>query len=332
LYMRQYPETRLEDLLIYTTSQTHSLGEKAGLVLGLSTRALEVTLDNNFGLRGETLRHALEEDAEAGKKPFILIATVGTTSSGGVDCLPEIRDVVKHHQYLWIHIDAAWAGMTFSCPEYRKIGHLPTINEFAHSFCTNFHKWGLVNFDASSLWVRHRTSLTNALDITPEFLRTKQGDAGTVIDYRNWHLGLGRRFRSLKIWFVLRGFGVQGIQKYIRRAIELNNMFASLVRSSHQFALVTPPSYALTVFRLEPQLQASQSLSTESLNKLNKHFFSRILARTDILMTQTQLDGIFCIRFAVGAARTDETHIQRAFNLLCVEAETTMRMFEGVRT
>jgi aromatic-L-amino-acid decarboxylase len=330
IYMRQYPETRLEDLVIYTTSQTHSLGAKAGLVLGLSTRALEVTLDNNFGLRGETLRYALVEDAVAGKKPFILIATVGTTSSGGVDCLSEIHDVVRHHQYLWVHIDAAWAGMSFACPEYHEIGHLNTINKFAHSFCTNFHKWGLVNFDASSLWVRDRTSLTNALDITPEYLRTKHGDAGTVIDYRNWHLGLGRRFRSLKIWFVLRSFGVQGIQKYIRRTVDLNNMFASLIRSSHQFTLVTPPSYALTVFRLGPTSQTSQLLNTESLNKLNRHFYGRISARTDILMTQTQLDGIFCIRFAVGAARTDETHIHRAFNLLCAEAEMTVKMF-GVR-
>jgi len=218
--------------------------------------------------------------------------------------------------------------MSFVCPEYRELGHLKSINEFAHSFCTNFHKWGLTNFDASSLWVRDRTHLTNALDITPEFLRTKHGDAGTVIDYRNWHLGLGRRFRSLKVWFVLRSFGVQGIQKYIRRTIELNNMFASLIRSSHQFVLVTPPSYALTVFRLEPKSDVSQPLNTESLNNLNKRFYNRISARNDILMTQTQLNGIFCIRFAVGAVRTHETHIQHAFDLLCAEAELTTRFLE----
>ncbi|KIM79842.1 hypothetical protein PILCRDRAFT_10021 [Piloderma croceum F 1598] len=328
LYLRRHPETRHEDLVIYTTSQTHSLGAKAGLVLGLSTRALEVTADDNFGLRGETLRHAFLEDKKDGKKPFVLIATVGTTSSGAIDYLPEIEVVVRDHPSLWVHIDAAWAGMSFSCPEYREMGYLDSINNFAHSFCTNFHKWGLTNFDASSLWIRDRKSLTDALDSTPEYLRTKQGDEGTVIDYRNWHLGLGRRFRSLKIWFVFRSFGVQGIQKYIRRTIELNNKFASMIRSSSQFALVTPPSYALSVFRLEPK--GIEQSNVESLNNLNRLFYERISARSDILLTRTELNGIFCIRFAVGAARTDETHIQRAFDLLCTEAESAIRTFENV--
>jgi len=283
-----------------------------------------VSSNDNFALRGETLLRALEDDEQAGKHPFILIATVGTTSSGAIDCLPEIETIVQDHPSLWVHVDAAWAGMTFSCPEYREIGYLESINKYAHSFCTNFHKWGLTNFDASALWVRDRTSLTDALDVTPEFLRTKHGDEGTVIDYRNWHLGLGRRFRSLKVWFVLRSFGIQGIQKYIRRTIELNNKFASMIRSSSQFTLVAPPSYALSVFRLVPP--GYQSSDTESLNKLNQLFYGRVTERNDILLTQTQLNGIYCIRFAVGSARTDETHIQRAFELLCAEAQLAIKI------
>jgi aromatic-L-amino-acid decarboxylase len=325
-YLRRHGEARLEDLVIYTTSQTHSLSSKAGLALGLSTRALEVSSDDNFGLRGDTLRRALAEDERAGKKPFILIATVGTTSSGAVDNLPEIEAVVQNQPSLWVHVDAAWAGMSFACPEYREIGYLESINRSAHSFCTNFHKWGLVNFDASTLWIRDRTNLTDALDATPEFLRTKHGDEGTVIDYRNWHLGLGRRFRSLKVWFVFRSFGVRGIQKYIRRTIELNSKFASMIRSSTQFSLVTPPSYALSVFRLDPK--GNQPLDTESLNELNRLFYGRISARNDVLLTQTELNGIFCIRFAVGSARTEESHIRRAFDLLCAEAELTIRDFK----
>ncbi|KAK0486173.1 pyridoxal phosphate-dependent transferase [Armillaria novae-zelandiae] len=171
--------------------------------LGLSVRILDVRAEDNYSLRGDTLRSALEEDAKSGKKPFVLIATVGTTSSGAIDNLPEIKQVAKDHPYLRVH--------------YREIGYLDEINEFADSFCTNFHKWGLVNFDASTLWVKNRKFLTEALDITPPFLRTKQGDADTAIDYRNWHLGLGRRFRSLKVWFVLRSFGVQGFQDHIRK-------------------------------------------------------------------------------------------------------------------
>jgi len=218
--------------------------------------------------------------------------------------------------------------MAFVCPEYREIGYLESINRFTHSFCTNFHKWGLTNFDASSLWVRDRKSLTDALDVTPEFLRTKHGDGGTVIDYRNWHLGLGRRFRSLKVWFVLRSYGIQGIQKYIRRTINLNNKFVSLIQSSPQFSLVAPPSLALSVFRLVPTNYRSTE-DLQLLNALNRLFYNRISARNDILLTQTQLNGVFCIRFSVGSAKTCEEHIVNAFKLLCDEAKLAIRAFEG---
>ncbi|KAF8070404.1 pyridoxal phosphate-dependent transferase [Lyophyllum atratum] len=329
-YQRDYPEVKMEDLVIYTTTQTHSLGLKAGLVLGLSVRVLQVKLEDQFSLRGETLRDAMEEDEKLGKKPFILIATVGTTSSGAIDNLPEIQQIVKNIPSLWIHIDAAWAGVALSCPEHRERCHLNTINEFATSFCTNFHKWGLVNFDASTLWVRDRKHLTDALDVTPPFLRTKHGDAGTVIDYRNWHLALGRRFRSLKLWFVLRSFGAEGFRSYIRKTISLNQEFADFVIASDELSLVTPPSLALTVFRLDPKPKSSDqsSLSLESLNNLNRLFYGRISARNDILLTQTVLNGVYCIRLAVGAARTETSHIQQACELLHKEAELSLEAWE----
>ncbi|KAK0212488.1 pyridoxal phosphate-dependent transferase [Desarmillaria ectypa] len=317
-YQREHPDTKLEELVIYTTSQTHSLGVKAGMVLGLSVRILDVKSEDNYSLRGGTLRSALEEDAKAGKKPFVLIATVGTTSSGAIDNLREIRQVAKYHPYLRVHVDAAWAGVAFSCPEYREVGYLDEINEFADSFCTNFHKWGLVNFDASTLWVKNRKFLTEALDITPPFLRTKQGDADTAIDYRNWHLGLGRRFRSLKFWFVLRSFGVQGFQQHIRKSIGLNDLFVSLVKQFNIIKIVTPPSFGLTVFRLDPPSQKQRT--TESLNILNTTFFSRISARDDIYLTQTHLNGVVCIRFAVGAVLTNERDIRNAFDTILKEA------------
>jgi aromatic-L-amino-acid decarboxylase len=237
--------------------------------------------------------------------------------------------LVKDHPSLWVHIDAAWAGMALCCPENRGPLYLEEINVFAHSFCTNFHKWGLVNFDCSTLWVRDRKHLTDALDITPAFLRTKHGDAGTVIDYRNWHLGLGRRFRSLKLWFVLRSFGVEGFRKHIRRGIELNNLFATLIRNSDKFSLVTQPSLTLSVFRLvaKPKPDGQPALSLESLNDLNRMLFSRISARADIMLTQTSLNGIFCIRFAVGATRTTDIHVRAAYDIICKEAETALEMW-----
>ncbi|KDQ51421.1 hypothetical protein JAAARDRAFT_163582 [Jaapia argillacea MUCL 33604] len=331
-YTRLFPEVKAEQLILYVTTQTHSLGVKAGLVLGLKVRAIDVKAEDNFALRGEVLRKALEEDTEKGLKPFVFVATVGTTSSGAIDRLEEIGPVVQDYPGLWLHVDAAWAGVALSCPEYREIAKLASINEYATSFCTNFHKWGLVNFDMSTLWVRDRKLLTDALDVTPEFLRTKHGDAGTVVDYRNWHLGLGRRFRSLKFWFVLRGFGVKGFQNYIRRCIKLNDLFVSLLKSSPNFAIVTPPSFALTVFRLEPTQSSDINPSASQLNDLNRIFWSRVSARHDIYLTQTDLNGVFCIRLAVGAERTTEAHIRQAFELLSTEAEGALKVWQEART
>lgn len=223
-----------------------------------------------------------------------------------------------------------------------------------------------MNFDAALLWVRSRKDLTDALDVTPEFLRTKHSDAGTcdiqtsqvvrnytfsihplhdkgtVFDYRNWQLGLGRRFRSLKVWFVLRSYGISGFQKYIRQVgqrgsdanmhtlkrichpqcIELNQYFASLVRSSPVFSLVTRPSFALTVFRitLESAIPDTHALDEQALNDLNRTFYARLSARRDIMLTQTMLNGTFCVRFAVGAARTRKEDVDKAWGLLQEEA------------
>ncbi|KAK7689917.1 hypothetical protein QCA50_006556 [Cerrena zonata] len=334
LYTRKHPEIKQEDLVFYTTTQTHSLGVKAGLVLGVQCRALEVEAEDQFALRGSVLRQALEEDKERGKHPFMIIATVGTTSSGAVDRLGEIGEAVRDYPDVWIHVDAAWAGVTLACPEFREKAQLENINKYADSFCTNFHKWGLVNFDCSTLWVKDRRYLTDALDITPEFLRSKHGDAGTVVDYRNWHLALGRRFRSLKIWFVLRSYGIHGFQNYIRQGIELNEYFASLVRASPTFELVTEPSFALSVFRIlheTPDSQADGSLSRDSLNELNRSFYAGLSSRPDILLTQTMINGTFCVRFAVGAARTTKKHIDEAWTIVQDEAAAAVKKWSKLQ-
>ncbi|KAJ7188572.1 pyridoxal phosphate-dependent transferase [Mycena filopes] len=319
-FVSAHPSVPLDSLVIYVTTQTHSLGLKAARVLGLQVRALEVTAADRYALRGDTLRAALLEDLLMGHKPFILMATVGTTSSGAVDNLPEIQAVLADHPDIWLHVDAAWAGIALCCPETRDALYLPAINAAADSFCTNFHKWGLVNFDASTLWVRDRLTLTRALDITPPFLRTAHGDSGAVIDYRNWHLALGRRFRSLKLWFVLRGFGVAGFQAHIRAGIKLNDIFNTLLAKSEVLELVTPPSLALTVFRLTHMNENGDT----DLNALNASFFARLARRPDLAITQTVLNGVFCVRFAVGAARTTEAHVRIAFAVIEEEAYATL--------
>uniref|UniRef100_A0A0W0EX79 Very-long-chain 3-oxoacyl-CoA reductase n=1 Tax=Moniliophthora roreri TaxID=221103 RepID=A0A0W0EX79_MONRR len=298
-YQQAHPDVKLEELVIYTTTQTHSLGMKAGMILGLAVRAVVVKPEDNFALRGNTLRSALQEDIQAGKKPFIPIATVGTTSSGAIDNLKEIKEVG--------------------------------------------------NFDASTMWVRDRKSLNEALDYTPTFLRTAQGDAGgryifflvvksidnvaylgTVIDFRNWHLGLGRRYRSVKLWFVLRGFGIEGFQAHVRKSINLNNKFVELVQTSPIFKLVTPPSFALSVFRIDPKPRRPDEdlVPDSSLNDINRLFFGRVTARSDILLTQTTLDGKFCVRLAVGSTTTQEHHIQHAFDLVSHEATLALEAWQ----
>ncbi|KAI9056450.1 aromatic-L-amino-acid decarboxylase [Trametes sanguinea] len=335
-YIREHPNAKLEDLVIYTTTQTHSLGVKAGLVLGLEVRALPVKPEDEYGLRGDVLRQALEEDHARGKRPFVFIGTVGTTSSGAVDNLEEIGEVLKDHPSVWLHVDSAWAGVAMACPEYRDYGKLVAVNKYAESYCTNFHKWGLVNFDASMLWVKSRKNLTDALDVTPEFLRTKQHDAGLVVDYRNWHLGLGRRFRSLKVWFVLRRYGVEGFRKHIREGVELNEYFANLVRASPDFELVTTPSLALSVFRLKLPSDVAlkdQESSLAALNDLNRAFHNRISAESDkIFLTQTMLNDTFCVRFAIGAQRSKKEHVDQAWGLIQESARAATQEWVSKRS
>ncbi|EIM88378.1 uncharacterized protein STEHIDRAFT_95546 [Stereum hirsutum FP-91666 SS1] len=349
------PDVPHSSLVMYVTSHTHSFGLKAARILGLRVRTIDVDDEvvmgkdseeevDGWGLGVNKLKEALKEDLANGMKPFILVATVGTTNSGAVDRIDEIGEyLAKEHPSIWLHVDAAWAGVTLACPEYRDRAQLAGINKWVTSLCVNFHKWGLTNFDASALWVRDRNLLIDALDVTPAYLRTKHGDAGTVIDYRNWHLSLGRRFRSLKLWFVLRSFGVEGFQTYIRRCIKLNELFASLVRKSDIFELVTRPSFALTVFRLRPQaiFEPSTLVSTSPptsssitataptsdkedpsslafLNALNRamHHELQTSHTHEMLLTQTEIRGVFCLRLAVGAARTEERDILRAWEIL----------------
>ncbi|KAG1899805.1 pyridoxal phosphate-dependent transferase [Suillus fuscotomentosus] len=304
-YIHEHPQVAMENLVLYTTTQTHSLGKKAGL--------------DDFALRGDTLKVALEEDMNAGFHPFILIGTVGTTSSGAVDRLDEIADVVsilrvtKHYPFLWLHVDSAWAGVAFVCPEYREAYQLPAINSYVDSFCTSFYKWGPIQFDGSCLWVRHRKHLTDALDVTPVFLRTKYGNA----------LGLGKRFRSLKFWFVLRARGVKGLQKYISDGIKLNTKFAQSIYEPELFSVITKPSLAMTVFGLAPK--SSPQLSTPELNILNRAFYARLAARNDIALTQTDLNEVFYIRMVIGAEQTLESDVDRASALMKSEAMVLLK-------
>ncbi|KAI9331792.1 pyridoxal phosphate-dependent transferase [Zopfochytrium polystomum] len=309
-------------LVMYGTTQTHSIGLKAALILGLDFRALDVRKEDAFALRGHTLRAALEEDTKAGRVPFMLIATLGTTSSGAVDNMTEIMQVAKDYPSLWVHVDAAYAGVALACPELREISHLDAINTPCDSFSTNYHKWGLTQFDCSPLLVRDRGALTRALT---------EGDAGSVMDLRNMQISLGRRFRSLKLWFVLRSFGLTGFRKHIRHTMELAQRFADLVRAHNDLLeIVAPPQWSLVVFRVNPRRRRSENgddatttttatatatATASDLDALNRRFWDALSARAaDFALTQTVLpDTGFCIRLAVGSPQTELRHIEDTF-------------------
>ncbi|UZJ52299.1 hypothetical protein CBS101457_001619 [Exobasidium rhododendri] len=321
--------TTTAKLVMYGTTQTHSIGAKAAIVLGLSFRAIEVFAKDDYALRGDQLESALNEDIAKGLIPFMLIATVGTTSSGAVDNLREIQGVAKRYPYLWVHVDAAWAGVAFALPEYRHFGHLDALNAFVDSFSTNMHKWGLVQFDCAPLWVRNRADLSNALTLTPEFLRTKQGDAGSVLDLRNMQLFLGRRFRSLKVWFVLRSFGQEGFRQHLRSSLARSQEFNDLIRTGPTpLEIVTPPSLSLTVFRLHPHNDAipSKPFTSTELDHLNQKFWLQMQSMNHrFLLTQTVLPEIgFCFRLAVGNPRTKVENIKETYEAICECAQALL--------
>ncbi|MCO5560113.1 hypothetical protein L7F22_013720 [Adiantum nelumboides] len=200
-------------LVLYGTTQTHSIAAKAALILGISFRALKVFAKDEYALQGETLKAAIEEDRAAGRYPFMLVATLGTTSSCAIDNMTEIAQVAKSYPELWIHVDSAYAGVALTLPEERAKMDIAAINECVDSFSTNLHKWGLVQFDCSPLHVKDRGLHCWRLSARPERLMPC---TGTVLDLRNMSLSLGRRFRSLKVWFVLRSYGLQGLRNHLR--------------------------------------------------------------------------------------------------------------------
>ncbi|GMK59733.1 hypothetical protein CspeluHIS016_0803390 [Cutaneotrichosporon spelunceum] len=308
-------------LVMYGSTQTHSIGVKTALLLGLTFRTLPVKSADGYALRGDLLKAAIEEDIKKGFVPFFVIGTVGTTSSGAVDYIGDIGEVVHQYPTMFLHIDAAWAGMAWALPEQREALRLAEVNKYGDSVCTNAHKWGLVGFDCSLFFVRDRRDLTEALDVTPTYLRTKEADAGAVIDYRNWQLALGRRFRSVKLWFVMRGYGVEGLQAHLRNGISLCSDLVSEVAKDAKFEIVAPPRLGLLCFRL-----LKDGASASELDKLNVELHTRLAERPDVHLTQTILKSedrgeIFCIRFAIGALRTTKQDVEEVWDEVVKESD-----------
>ncbi|HZQ21382.1 MAG TPA: pyridoxal-dependent decarboxylase [Terriglobales bacterium] len=292
-------------LVAYTSSQAHSSIEKAVKIAGLGVENLRlIDVDDKFAMRPDALARQISQDKKAGKIPCFLCATVGTTSSNALDPLPEIGSICREHG-MWLHVDAAMSGTAALCPEFRFI-HKGL--ELADSYCFNPHKWMFTNFDCDCFYVANRRALIQTLSVLPEYLRNRATETGTVTDYRDWQIPLGRRFRSLKLWFVIRHYGVEGLQFHVRRHVALAQQFVEWVKQDERFELPAPAPLNLVCFRLKGADEPNQLL----MDRLN--------SSGDLFLTHTKLNGKLTLRLSVGQTHTEERHVQNAWEKIQQEA------------
>jgi aromatic-L-amino-acid decarboxylase len=285
-------------LTAYCSTQTHSSVEKAVKIAGMGSDNLRhIEVDENFAMRPDALARQVERDIKAGLIPCFVCATVGTTSSNAIDPVREIARICRERN-LWLHVDSAMSGTAALCPEFRFI-HDGV--EFADSYCFNPHKWMFTTFDCNCFYVADRKHLIQTLSVLPEYLRNQATESGAVIDYRDWHIQLGRRFRSLKLWFVIRYYGIEGLQHHIREHVRLAQQFAAWVREDSRFELAAPAQLNLVCFRLRSRDQANQLL----MDRLNRS--------GDLYLTHTKLDGKLTLRVCVGQTNTEARHVERAW-------------------
>jgi aromatic-L-amino-acid decarboxylase len=287
-----------QQLVAYASTQAHSSVEKAIAIAGIGRESLRlIEVDQAFAMRPELLEQHIRKDREEGRTPFFVCATVGTTSSNAIDPVAEIGPICRR-EGLWLHVDAAMSGTAALCPEFRFI-HRGL--ESADSYCFNPHKWMFTNFDCDCFYVADRATLIRTLSILPEYLRNRATESGAVIDYRDWQVPLGRRFRALKLWFVIRHYGMEGLRFHVRRHIELAQRFRSWVETDDRFELVAPAPLNLVCFRH----RGGDAVNRKLLDRLNRS--------GDLYLTHTVLGGEFALRFCVGQTRTEEQHVAGAW-------------------
>lgn len=288
-------------LVVYTSSHAHSSLEKAVKVVGIGRKNLRsIPVDEDFAMLPDALAEQIRLDKAAGLIPCFVCATVGTTSSNAMDPLRPIGEICQK-EGIWLHVDAAMSGTAALCPEFR---YLFDGLELADSYCFNPHKWMFTNFDCSAFFVADRTALLKTLSILPEYLRNEATESGAVFDYRDWHVQLGRRFRALKLWFVIRHYGVEGLQYHVREHVRLTKLFVQWVEDSAEFELSAPAPLNLVCFHHIAGDALNESL-VDTLNKSGK-----------LYLTHTKLKGRYTLRLAIGQTNTQMRHVQTAWQLI----------------
>jgi len=311
-------------LVAYASTQAHSSIVKAACIAGIATdpddrvgvRLIET--DESLAMRPDLLARAVNEDLDAGRIPFFVCATVGTTSSLAIDPIDAIASALGDTPFArrggWLHVDAAHAGAACVCPEHRDI--LRGV-EHADSICFNPHKWLLTNFDCDCFWTRDRDAVIRSLSVTPEYLRNEASQSGRVFDYRDWQIPLGRRFRALKLWFVIRHYGLEGLRAHIREHVRLASLFEGWVADDPDFEVAAPRSLDLVCFRLRP----GAGESPEQTDARNRSLLDGLNRTGRLYLTHTSLPTSngpprYVLRLAIGGTRTAQTHVRAAWDLI----------------
>ena len=302
-------------LRLYTSEQAHSSIEKAAITLGLGQQGVrKIPVDAEFRMDPAALAQAIAEDRRAGWRPFCVVATVGTTSTTSVDPVPAIAEVCAR-EGLWLHVDGAYAGMAAVAAEFRW-----ALNgcERADSVVINPHKWLFTPIDCSAFYCRHAAVLRRAFSLVPEYLRTAEAEQAAVRDFMDYGIQLGRRFRALKLWMVIRYFGGEGLAARIREHIRLGHLFASWVDAHPDFERLAPTPFSVVCFRARPtDLPVGPEEERDAyFDALNERLLDAVNATGRAYLSHTRLRGRFALRLAVGNLRTTEAHVQTAWDLL----------------
>jgi aromatic-L-amino-acid decarboxylase len=296
-----------DDYTVYVSAETHSSMEKAVRIAGLGSDAVRIVeVDGDLAMRPAALAARLERDIARGLTPVMVCATIGTTSTTAIDPLAELGPICQRHG-VWLHVDAAYAGISAVVPELRP---LQAGVEWADSYTTDAHKWLLTGFDATLFYVADRAALTGALAILPEYLRNAATDTGAVVDYRDWQIELGRRFRSLKLWFVVRWYGAEGLREHVRSGVALAQELAGWAAADDRFDVVAP--HPLSLVCLKPRWAAGVDGDVATMTLLE-----RLNDGGEVFLTHTTISGEVVLRAAIGAPTTTREHVERLWALLC---------------
>lgn len=304
-----------EKFRVYCSAETHSSIEKGAKIAGIGREnVVKVGTDDRLAIRPQLLEEAIRKDLDTGYTPLAVVAAIGTTSTVAIDPLRPIGEICRQYG-LWLHIDAAYAGTALLLPECH---WMMDGQELADSFVFNPHKWMFTHFDCSAYFVKDKDALIRTFEILPEYLKT--ATRGQVNDYRDWGIQLGRRFRALKLWFVIRSYGVEGLQQTLRGHLAFAANFEEKVASHPDFELVVPRSLNVVVFRYKPDGETDE----EKINKLNEDLVKRLNGSGKLFVTHTKVRGKYSVRMVLGNTRLEMRHVDEVWEWIKAAAKSTI--------